>query len=218
VDNFPHLIGQIERLLFSRPDWDAVQGLASMRQIQAARGPVTVSSFPSDDTHLMVVMMSSGYRLRLLVVPSDANPDLALKAMQQAADDRNEHSPKTLLGLSGWDQSEAALGAWDDSAGNPTWGSAAADADTSPPTAHSAAEHPTNRLGTLTPPVPSPAAPVPAPVPAPAWAVEQAASELYDIEDQTTIDARAWEIVRENAQLEAERHDEYDDPDQGGEG
>lgn len=87
VDHFPHLVGRIERLLFSRPDWDATSGVPSMRRIQAARGPVKVGSFPSDDTHVMVVKMSSDRRLRLLVVPSDTEPELAAKVMQQAADD-----------------------------------------------------------------------------------------------------------------------------------
>ena len=52
----------------------------------------------------------------------------------------------------------------------------------------------------------------------PQWAVEQARGELYDVSDQVTIAERAREIVREAAVLEEERHDEYDDPDQGGEG
>ncbi len=33
-----------------------------------------VGSFPSDDTHLMILAMSSGQRLKLLVIPSDT-PD-----------------------------------------------------------------------------------------------------------------------------------------------
>jgi hypothetical protein len=52
----------------------------------------------------------------------------------------------------------------------------------------------------------------------PAWALDQAAKELYDVEDRSVIVERAWEIAREAQQLEDERHDEYDDPDQGGEG
>lgn len=52
----------------------------------------------------------------------------------------------------------------------------------------------------------------------PSWAVDQAANELYDVEDRTVIVERAWEIARDAQQLEDEQHDEYDDPDQGGEG
>ena len=52
----------------------------------------------------------------------------------------------------------------------------------------------------------------------PQWAVDRAAADLYDVDDPRVIAERAWELVRESEQLEAERHDEYDDPDQGGEG
>jgi hypothetical protein len=52
----------------------------------------------------------------------------------------------------------------------------------------------------------------------PGWAIERAGSELYDIQDRTAIVERAWQIVGEVADLEDERHDEYDDPDRGGEG
>jgi hypothetical protein len=118
VDHFPHLLGRIDRLLVSRPDWDAVRGTPSARRIQAARGAVKVGSFPSDDTHLMIVKLSSGQRLRLLVVPSDTEPGLASSVMERAADDRNTRSPSALLGLSGPDQGDIAHTAWDDDGGS----------------------------------------------------------------------------------------------------
>lgn len=49
------------------------------------------------------------------------------------------------------------------------------------------------------------------------WALERATDELYDEGDPTVIVARAWELMRAAQDLEDERHDEYDDPDQGGE-
>jgi hypothetical protein len=49
------------------------------------------------------------------------------------------------------------------------------------------------------------------------WAVNQATAELYDVDDPDVILERARELVREAEQLRDERHDEYDDPDQGGE-
>lgn len=60
------------------------------------------------------------------------------------------------------------------------------------------------------------AAPDEGPVP-PNWALEQAQNDLFDIDDDAIILARAWEILGEAQQLEDERHDEYDDPDLGGE-
>jgi Family of unknown function (DUF5994) len=119
VDHFPAAVGRVERLLFSRPDWDAVSGSPSMRRIQAERGPVKVGSFPSDDTHVMIVKVLSGRRLRLLVVPSDTEAGLAARVMEQAADGRNTRSPSALLGLSTPDQSGSAHTAWVDDAGHP---------------------------------------------------------------------------------------------------
>ena len=59
---------------------------------------------------------------------------------------------------------------------------------------------------------------VPPGAPTPQWAVEMAAEELYDVGDPEVVSRRAGEIAREAREREDERHDEYDDPDQGGEG
>jgi hypothetical protein len=50
-----------------------------------------------------------------------------------------------------------------------------------------------------------------------AWALERASSELFDEDDPSVIEGRAWELMRAAQDLEDERHDEDDDPDQGGE-
>ncbi len=52
----------------------------------------------------------------------------------------------------------------------------------------------------------------------PGWAMERATEELYDVDDRGAITDRAREILEEAQQFRDERHDEYDDPDQGGEG
>jgi hypothetical protein len=51
----------------------------------------------------------------------------------------------------------------------------------------------------------------------PGWAVERATDELFEVEDPVAIAERAWELARDAQEREDERHDEYDDPDQGGE-
>ncbi len=51
----------------------------------------------------------------------------------------------------------------------------------------------------------------------PTWAVQRATEELYDVKDAEVIAQRAREIAREGREREDERHDEYDDPDEGGE-
>ena len=56
-----------------------------------------------------------------------------------------------------------------------------------------------------------------APLELPAWALERASADMYDVNDQAAVIRRAWEIVREGTALDDERHDEFDDPDEGGE-
>ena len=58
----------------------------------------------------------------------------------------------------------------------------------------------------------------PSPDPIPTWALQQATEEMYDVDDSEAISQRAREIARQAQEREDERHDEYDDPDQGGEG
>lgn len=75
LDHFPAYAGRVDRLLFSRPDWDdpLLDDGGGVRKVRAARGMVKVGSFPRDDTHAMVLTMSTGVRLRLAVVPSTAD-------------------------------------------------------------------------------------------------------------------------------------------------
>lgn len=87
VDNLPATAGRVDRLLFSRPDWDdALVGGRGTRRVQTRRGPVAVGSFPSDDTQLMILTMTTGQRLRLAVVPSDTEPAVG-RARMDAVDD-----------------------------------------------------------------------------------------------------------------------------------
>ena len=88
MDHFPTEAGRINRLLFSRPDWDdgVVDG-RGLRRIKAARGPVKVGSFPRDDTHQMVLAMASGRQLRLLVVPSDADDAEAHQLLKTSSEE-----------------------------------------------------------------------------------------------------------------------------------
>jgi hypothetical protein len=85
VDHFPAEGQRIQRLLFSRPDWDdvVVDG-RGLRRIQARRGPVKVGSFPSDDTHMVILTMSSDRRLTIRVLPPEMAADEARRAMQAA--------------------------------------------------------------------------------------------------------------------------------------
>jgi hypothetical protein len=87
VDHFPDQVGHINRLLFSRPDWDntVVDG-RGVRRIQARRGPVKVGSFPSDDTHLMILLLASGRRVSLRVIGSATDPAEADRQLRATGD------------------------------------------------------------------------------------------------------------------------------------
>ncbi|WP_270887486.1 hypothetical protein [Pedococcus sp. 5OH_020] len=50
-----------------------------------------------------------------------------------------------------------------------------------------------------------------------AWALDHATRELYDESDSAVVVAHAWDLMRAAQDLEDERHDGDDDPDQGGE-
>jgi hypothetical protein len=99
VDHFPIVSGRISRMLFSRPDWDnsSTNG-RGVRAIRAARGPVKVGSFPSDDTHLMILTMGSGQRLKLLVIPSDTPEDEAKEKLSAAAQPSTTRDSATFAG------------------------------------------------------------------------------------------------------------------------
>jgi Family of unknown function (DUF5994) len=88
VDHFPDQVGHIDRLLFSRPDWDnpVVDG-RGVRRIRAERGPVKVGSFPSDDTHLMILLLASGRRVSLKVIASATDPREADRQLRAAGGD-----------------------------------------------------------------------------------------------------------------------------------
>ncbi|MGZ6753665.1 MAG: DUF5994 family protein [Nocardioides sp.] len=97
VDHFPRSVGYIDRLLFSRPDWDLGDGDVP-RKIRAARGPVKVGSFPRDDTHLMVLRLASGRRVRLVVVPASTSEAGARALLARAGTADNQRDAARLLG------------------------------------------------------------------------------------------------------------------------
>jgi hypothetical protein len=112
VENFPHPNGRIRKLLFSRPDWEVSARTTKARHLRTRLGPVEIDSFPSDDTHLMIITMRSGERHRLLVIPSETRPDVAARIMDDATDDENTLGPAALLELVGPDQSHIGLDSW----------------------------------------------------------------------------------------------------------
>ena len=92
VDHFPVAAGHIDRVLFSRPDWDSCP-----RKVDVHRGRIKTGSFPSDDTHLLILRLSTQVQLALLVVPPNTAPDLANRLMARAAAADNRKTGSELL-------------------------------------------------------------------------------------------------------------------------
>ena len=98
-------------MLYSRPDWDA-----QPRKVPVAGGHLKTGSFPGDDTHMVVLRMSTGAQLRLLVVPAD-HP-AGDQAMAIAVDPSNRWSAAQILTARAFDQEDSGPGNhWADDGG-----------------------------------------------------------------------------------------------------
>jgi len=117
AEGFPKRWGVIERVLFSRPDWADTAG--DLTEMETPRGALAVSSFPSDDTHVVILTLDSGERMRLLVLPFDTPPDIAESVMGRASDDGNLETANALLGIAGHDQGAVWEDVWNDEPGPP---------------------------------------------------------------------------------------------------
>lgn len=95
VDGFPAERGRVHRLLVSPPDWDRTGA-----RVQARRGPIKVGMFPRDDTHVVVLTLHDGTRLRLLVVAAATPAAVARTLMEQASATGNRRDAATLLAVS----------------------------------------------------------------------------------------------------------------------
>lgn len=62
VDNFPIELGEVHRVVFSRPDWDTAP-----HRVRVARGLVKVGSYPREDNHQVWLSMSTRTMIRLAV-------------------------------------------------------------------------------------------------------------------------------------------------------
>ena len=79
VDHFPQGRGVVQRVVFSRPDWDN-----ELRRVRVAHGQVKVGSYPHNDNHQVWLSMSTHELIRLSV-----------HAHQPLAAPSNHVAPKT---------------------------------------------------------------------------------------------------------------------------
>lgn len=115
VDHFPKEAGRISRVLFSRPDW-----LRTPHRVQVARGFIKTGSFPADDTHVVILKLSSGAQLKVLVIPPDVPPEAARRLMTSASALTNRRTGTELLLLAGaldGPDADDPTGHWSDDGG-----------------------------------------------------------------------------------------------------
>lgn len=113
VDNFPVGMGTVSRALYSRPDWNT-----HPRTVATLRRRIRTGFFPRDDTHLLLVGMSTGTSIRLLVVPPE-HPS-GQRAMGRAAHPANRLTATQLLfaSVEPEDQDDLSTDQWNDTGGN----------------------------------------------------------------------------------------------------
>ncbi len=113
VDHFPVHLGSVYRALYSKPDWTS-----RPRTVATARRRIRTGSFPRDDTHLMVLSMSSRRSIRLLAVPP-AHP-AAERCMNLATDPRNRMTGAQvlLMSMESDNRHYEVTDQWNDTGGN----------------------------------------------------------------------------------------------------
>jgi len=94
VDHFPPGVGRIDRAVYSPPDW-----LPSPRRIKTARGFLKVGSYPRDDTHVVLLRLSTGETLTMLVVPPATPASQAARMMQAATSVGTRLTAQAILDL-----------------------------------------------------------------------------------------------------------------------
>lgn len=67
VDHWPIENGHISRILYSPPDWND-----HPRSVRITGRTMKTGSFPRDDTHVVTLVLSSGLRRTITVIPPDA--------------------------------------------------------------------------------------------------------------------------------------------------
>lgn len=92
VDHFPVQMGTVYRAIYSKPDWTS-----RPRTVATARRRIRTGSFPRDDTHLIVLSLSTRRSIRLLVVPP-AHP-AAYRCMKWAAHPLNRLTGAQILAV-----------------------------------------------------------------------------------------------------------------------
>ena len=108
VDHFPIALGEVQRVVFSRPDWDTAP-----HRVSVAHGLIKVGSYPRQNNHQVWLSMATHSMIRLSVTaPAGsaqpgtrrvAPPSRPVTAHDSDRDDADSWSHWTDDGGSWWD-------------------------------------------------------------------------------------------------------------------
>jgi Family of unknown function (DUF5994) len=113
VNHFPLSAGKIFRVNYSAPDWVTGPG-----RIRADEVFVTLSAFPRDDTHRVLLSTLGGRQVvQLLVVPPESDSRMARHIMRIAATLTNKRSAANILAESDDRLRTGLLERWEDDGG-----------------------------------------------------------------------------------------------------
>jgi hypothetical protein len=112
VDHFPATSGRIMHAVYSVPDWRPAH-----RRIKVKRGIIKVGSFPNDDSHRILLGLSSREILQIMVIPPRSSPVLAIAVMGTAASPGNRDSAATILKDAQQAEDQDAAARWSDDGG-----------------------------------------------------------------------------------------------------
>jgi Family of unknown function (DUF5994) len=112
VDHFPATSRRIVRAVYSVPDWRPAH-----RRIKTKQGHIKVGSFPNDDSHRILLSLSSREILHLMVIPPRSSPALALAVMATASTPGNRDSAATILDEARQAEDADAAARWADDGG-----------------------------------------------------------------------------------------------------
>jgi hypothetical protein len=87
-DLWPSSQGRIARILYSPPDWDD-----HPRSVPVSGRRVKTGSFPRDDTHLVTLVLNSGLRRTITVIPPNTPRRKACSLLDTVAGDGPEVPP-----------------------------------------------------------------------------------------------------------------------------
>jgi hypothetical protein len=87
-DLWPAGEGRIARILYSRPDWDD-----RPHSVHVSGRRVKTGSFPRDDTHQLTLVLNSGARRAITVIPPNTTRSKACTMLDDIADHGPEVQP-----------------------------------------------------------------------------------------------------------------------------